>query len=89
MSRLSNKGITEEAYIISSNIQDFVRRAIEEDPQFAEKEVKDQRAKMLEYAEEVQEANEVQVEEIDTGLDENGQPLLPENQPLLIENADV
>lgn len=88
MSRLSNKGITEEAYIISSNIQDFVRRAIEEDPQFAEKEVKDQRAKMLEYAEEVQEANEVQVEETDTGLDENGQPL-PGTETRMIENADV
>jgi hypothetical protein len=83
MSRLSNKGITEEAYVISSNIQEFVRRAIEEDPKFAEKEVKDQRAVMIRYAQEVMKENEVEVIEPDTGLDDDGNPLLPANQTMI------
>ena len=53
MSRLSNRGITEETYIISSNIIDFIRRAIEENPKFPEIPVADQRAKMMEYAQAV------------------------------------
>jgi hypothetical protein len=53
MSRLSNKGILPESYIISSNINEFVQRAIDEDPKFAEKPLKDQKAVMLKYAEEV------------------------------------
>lgn len=43
MSRLSNKGITQLTYIISSNIQEFVQQAIEDDPDFAEKELSDQK----------------------------------------------
>jgi hypothetical protein len=50
MSRLSNKGITQLTYIISSNIQEFVQRAIEEDPGFPEQDLKDQKAKMMQYA---------------------------------------
>lgn len=53
MSRLSNKGILPESYIISSNINEFVQRAIDEDPRFAEKPLKDQKAVMLKYAQEV------------------------------------
>jgi hypothetical protein len=34
MSLLTNKGITQEQYVISANIVGFVRRAIDEDPQF-------------------------------------------------------
>lgn len=53
MSRLSNKGILPESYIISSNINEFVQRAIDEDIKFAEKPLKDQKAVMLKYAQEV------------------------------------
>lgn len=53
MSRLSNKGILPESYIISSNINEFVQRAIDEDVKFAEKPLKDQKAVMLKYAGEV------------------------------------
>lgn len=53
MSRLSNKGILPESYIISSNINEFVQRAIDEDEKFAEKPLKDQKAVMLKYAVEI------------------------------------
>jgi hypothetical protein len=53
MSRLSNKGILPEAYIISSNINEFVQRAIDEEKDFSLKPLKDQKAVMLKYATEV------------------------------------
>jgi hypothetical protein len=53
MSRLSNKGILPESYIISSNINEFVQRAIDEDEKFVEKTLKEQKVVMLKYATEV------------------------------------
>lgn len=53
MSRLSNKGILPESYIISSNINEFVQRAIDEDEKFVEKPLKDQKGVMKKYADEV------------------------------------
>lgn len=54
MSMLSNSGITKETYIISSNIQEFVQRAIDEDKEFAtNKTLKEQKALMLKYAQEI------------------------------------
>lgn len=53
MSRLSNKGILPESYIISSNINEFVQRAIDEDNKFVEKPLKEQKEVMLKYADEV------------------------------------
>ena len=41
--RLSNKGITQETYVISSNIHEFIQRAIEEDPKFPELELQKQK----------------------------------------------
>lgn len=52
MSMLSNKGITQETYIISSNIQSFVQRAIEEEKGFVEKPLPEQKALMAKYAQE-------------------------------------
>lgn len=76
MSRLSNRGITQETYVISSNIQEFVRRAIEEDSSFADKELKDQREVMIKYAqEEIAKAEPI---ETDDGLDDYG---FPTNEP--------
>lgn len=52
MSMLSNKGITLSTYIISSNIQSFVQRAIDEDNKFAEKPLTEQKKKMQQYGNE-------------------------------------
>lgn len=50
MSMLSNKGITQESYVISSNIIEFVQRALEEDSNFPKSKLSEQKAKMTEYA---------------------------------------
>lgn len=81
MSMLSNKGITLETYIISSNIQEFVQRAIDENIDFASVPLKEQKAKMKTYAAEqiaAQEAARVSLDQ--GGLGANGQPQ---------ENADI
>lgn len=62
MSRLSNKGITQEDYIISANIQQFVRRALEEDSGFAAKSLADRRKQMALYAQEVVDKNSAKAE---------------------------
>jgi hypothetical protein len=53
MARLSNKGILPETYIVSSNINEFVQRALDEDSGFAGQPLKDQKAKLLIYAQEI------------------------------------
>lgn len=53
MARLSNNGILQETYIVSSNINEFVQRAIDEDPTFAGLPLKEQKAKLLTYAKEI------------------------------------
>lgn len=50
MSRLSNRGILLESYVISSNMQEFIQRAIQEDELFANKTIIEQKAKLMEYA---------------------------------------
>lgn len=50
MSRLSNNGITQDNYIISSNINSFVERAIEEDPSFTSRTITEQKEVMKKYA---------------------------------------
>lgn len=52
MTRLSNKGISQETYIISSNITEFVQRAIEEDASFADKKLSQQKEVMKKFAQE-------------------------------------
>lgn len=63
MSMLSNKGITLLNYVISSNIQAFVQRALNEDDSFAEQNLEAQVAKMAEYAQEQIDAQKVEAEE--------------------------
>ena len=93
MSRLSNKGITQEAYVISSNIQQFVQQAIEDDPDFAAKPIKEQQATMKAMAKLVTDANSAQAKVIKmatpalTGIDQNGNPLPNTPPPALIKNA--
>jgi hypothetical protein len=57
MTRLSNGGITETAYIISSNIIPFVQQAVYEAPDFYTKSLPDQLKVMEEYTRKVQKAN--------------------------------
>lgn len=59
MSRLTNKGITLESYVISSNIQEFIRRAMEEDKNFHKATIQAQRSKLSQYAKEVIASNGV------------------------------
>lgn len=77
MSRLSNKGITLESYVISSNIQSFVQRAIEEDKGFVDMELPKQQEVMQKYALEITEVEEESVKPVDTGLDAEGNPIMP------------
>lgn len=75
MTMLQNKGITEIDYIISCNIQNFVRRAIKENADFYSQKYEEQMKKLKEYAEEVQEANKsVQEPQVDFGGLGNGIP---------------
>lgn len=53
MARLSNKGILQETYIVSSNISEFVQRALDEYPKFAGLPLKEQKKKLLSYANEI------------------------------------
>lgn len=50
MSRLSNRGITQVTYVISSNIQEFVQRAIDEHDGFEEMELPEQKKIIEGYA---------------------------------------
>lgn len=90
MSRLSNKGITLETYIISSNIQSFVQRAIDQEKGFVDMDLQKQKDLMVKYAQEVIESEEIEPP-VDTGLDEFGNPKpnvqvplngVPLNQPV-------
>lgn len=74
MSRLSNKGITQETYVISSNIHYFVQRALEENEGFADMELPKQKEIILKYAQEQIEATAtLKIEDI-----EPEEPLKPE-----------
>lgn len=79
MSRLSNKGITQETYVISSNIQEFVQRALDENEDFADKDLKEQKEIIRKYAEEqVQEEEDKKqallVDMTNNGLDDVQEP---------------
>lgn len=50
MIRLSNKGITLETYIVSSNIHEFVQQAIDQDENFVNMPLKEQKAIIRGYA---------------------------------------
>jgi hypothetical protein len=73
MSMLSNKGVTIEAYVTSSNISTFVKKAIEADPDFASKKPEEQRAVISAFAQEIIALTEP-VMVVDTGLNDDGSP---------------
>jgi hypothetical protein len=53
MAMISSDGITQQDYIISCNIIQFVRRAIEEDKGFLEMSLKEKKVVMVKYADEI------------------------------------
>lgn len=73
MSRLSNKGITLETYVISSNIQEFVQRAIEADKAFPLLETVKQKEIISGYAKE-------QIEAMNADLQPEPDDDLPEGE---------
>lgn len=71
MSRLSNKGITQIDYVISSNIQQFVQRAINENKKFPKLKLEEQQAVLKKYAQEIISQNApVVTVPVNTGLEE-------------------
>jgi hypothetical protein len=62
MMRLQNNGITEKDYVVSSNIQKFVRKALIEDEEFAFKGYEEQVAIMNKYADEVMKENSISID---------------------------
>lgn len=72
MVRMSNDGITLVDYIISSNIQQFIRRAMAEDQQFASKELAVRKKVMEKYANEIIKKNSIK-ESIMNGLSGGGE----------------
>ena len=86
MSRLSNKGISLETYVISSNIHEFVQTAIDEDAKFVDKPLKEQKKVMKKYAQEAIAENNaaakvsLQLMQDTGGLGPDGQPIEDEQQ---------
>lgn len=80
MSRLSNKGITLETYVISSNIIEFVQRAINEDKNFVDKDLKDQKEVMKKYAQEQIEENTAAAEAMKINTDQGGLDQIDDQQ---------
>lgn len=75
MSRLTNKGITLESYIISSNIQEFIQRALQEEKTFVDMDLEKQKEVLSKYAKEIITVNDTElIKPPDTGLDEFGNP---------------
>lgn len=82
MSRLSNHGITQETYIISSNINEFVEKALESEKGFADMETVKQKEIIAGYAKE-----QIEAENADLKVD-----MPPEIDPetgLPIEDANL
>ncbi len=80
MSRLSNKGITLLTYVISSNIQAFVQRALDEDEKFADLALDKQKEKIKAFAEEEIAANDTSKDIVkdvnqESGLNPDGTPI--------------
>jgi hypothetical protein len=83
MSMLSNKGITKMVYIITSNIQSFVQRAVFENKDFAQWDLSDQIEKLEEYAQEQidqeKAESEAAIKKAQQNMDANQQPEIPDD----------
>lgn len=72
LSRLQNKGISEQDYVISSNIYKFVRRAVEDDKDFLKKNLSEKSEIIKKYADEIIKANSAASAILDPANDPNG-----------------
>lgn len=89
MTRLSNKGISLETYVISSNIQEFVQRALDEDPEFADKPLKEQKKTMLKFAKEQTEAITAEKQAMMEDMNQGGLNEIPQNGKPIAANAPI
>ena len=73
-SRLQNQGILKETYVISSNINEFVQRAIEENEGFPDMDLQEQKEVIKKYAQELMtEQDKMKIELADDDLPEDSQ----------------
>lgn len=82
---LSNRGIAQKSYVVSSNIQAFVQRALEEDPKFSISSFPDQVKKMDQYADELIASMDTAVQVTDDLMVEETDP----NAELEEEDSDI
>lgn len=81
MARLSNKGITQETYIISSNVQQFIQRAIDEKGNaFFDMTMAQKKALMLQYAQEQIQQSSAAAKVLNLQPSEKANPLI--NMPV-------
>lgn len=71
MGRLSNKGITQLTYIISSNIQAFVQTAVDKDKDFASKTLEQQQAVITAMAQQIIDDQEAKILSLTNGVQPN------------------
>lgn len=83
MSRLSNKGILQETYVISSNINAFVQRAMEENTDFIDMDPPKQREIIAAYAQEIIDANDEAAEIAQQAIMDAEQPV--DGEPVVID----
>jgi hypothetical protein len=78
MTRMQNGGISKLDYVVSCNIHQFVRRALDEDEQFASKEYDAQCEVLEKYAQEIIDANDqaaqLKLKMAQQAMGANGQP---------------
>ena len=76
-SRLQNKGITIEDYVISCNIQTLVQMAFDADKEFAKKKLPEKQAKILELAKPKIEQAKIKIDITDPSQDPKEDPKEP------------
>lgn len=90
MTMLSNKGITKINYIISSNIQSFVQRAIFENDKFADLALDEQKATLEEYAEEqIEQEKQETSDAMNAAQQKNQQPEVTDQTEEPIEEDEI
>lgn len=72
MSQLQNGGISEEDYVISSNIYSFVVKAVSEDKEFLSKKFSEKKKVIAKYAQDVIKLNKAASAILDPTIDPNG-----------------
>lgn len=82
MTMLTNEGITLEDYIISSKIQSFVQRAIDEDKNFPNKDLSEQKKIIQGYAQDQIKAQSNKAKVIPIGSTDNQNPGAQDNNPV-------